>query len=81
MLSCQEVRLFETLGKICRCVLVGVSVSWGMGFEVSKPLPSSDMSLKYCYSICLHAAMLSTIITMDLNSETISNAPIKCFIL
>ena len=52
MFSYQKVALFETLGKISRCVLVGGSVSWGMDFEVSKAYAKFRGALsaqKSCY--------------------------------
>lgn len=62
-----------------------------MGLSFQKPIPSleslsvpigQDVAPGYCYSVCLHAAMLNTVImVIDQISEPTSKAPNKCFLL
>lgn len=74
MLSHQGVVLFKRIRRIRRYGLVGVSVSLGLYFLVSKAharssplsLPvDKDMTLIYCPSVCLHANMLPIMMKMD----------------
>ena len=64
--------IFERIRRIKRCGLVRENVSLGVGFDVSKShlrprlslslLTDHNVSLSYCSSTCLSAAMLPTTI-------------------
>lgn len=75
---------------------VGESVSLGVGFGVlkAKGSPHISPSLSSCYLwiwmqdsqlflhhyVCLHATMLSAMVTMDLDSKTVSKLQLNAFL-
>lgn len=78
MLSYQGVESFRQIRRIRMGWLVEDSIRPNLIVSLTV---GQNVALSYCSCACLHAALLPAMMIMYLTSETVSQSPIKCFIL